>query len=80
MHGALMEVGNQPIYNYSLFGKKGKPQSQASFSVKNMKIDNVQAYRYLGVTFCEDLSFNDACQELTDAGGKALGGIIVKFN
>ena len=44
-----------------------------------MKIDYVQAYRYLGVTFDEHLSFNEVCQELIDAGGRALGGIIVKF-
>ena len=44
-----------------------------------MKIDYVQAYRYLGVTFDEHHSFNEACQELTDAGGRALGGIIAKF-
>ena len=44
-----------------------------------MKIDYVQAYRYPGVTFDEHLSFNEASQELTDAGGRALGGIIAKF-
>ena len=61
------------------FRKNRKPQSQVSFSVGNMKIDYTQAYRYLGVTFDEHLSFNEACQELTDAGGRASGGIIAKF-
>ena len=67
------------------FRKNRKPQSQVSFSVGNMKTDYVQAYRYLGVTFDEHLSFNVRnvrnlqMQELTDAGGRALGGIIAKF-
>ena len=75
-----MEVGiNQSKSKIIHLRKHRKPQSQVSFSVGNTKIDHVQAYRYLGVTFDEHLSFNEACQELIYAGGRALGGIMVKF-
>ena len=36
-------------------------------------------YKYLGIILDEHLNFNDCTQTLSDAVGRALGGIIAKF-
>ena len=44
-----------------------------------MNIKIVERYKYLGVTLNENLNFRESAQELVEAGGQALGGIISKF-
>ena len=39
----------------------------------------VPNYKYLGIILDEHLNFNDCTQTLSDAAGRALGGIIAKF-
>ena len=44
-----------------------------------MNIKKVERYKYLVVTLNENLDFHESAQELAEAGGRVLGGIIAKF-
>ena len=70
---------NESKSNVMHFRKSRKLHSNIVFKIGNTKLDYVKTYRYLGVTLDENLSFNAACQELNDAGGRAFGGIVAKF-
>ena len=70
---------NESKSNIMHFRKARKPRSNTEFKIGNIKLNYVQTYRYLGVTLDENLTFNVASQELTDAGGRAFGGIVAKF-
>ena len=50
-----------------------------SFNIGSMNIKTVERYKYLGVTLNGNLDFSESAQELAEAGGWALGGIISKF-
>ena len=61
------------------FRKKRKVRTTFSFSIGPMNIKTVERYKYLGVTLNENLDFHESAQELAEAGGWALGGLISKF-
>ena len=61
------------------FRKKKKKCSKFEFNIGDLKLDYTQMYRYLGITLDENLSFNVACRELSEAGGRAFGSIVAKF-
>ena len=61
------------------FRKKRKVRTTFSFSIGSMNIKTVERYKYLGVTLNENLDFRESAQELAEAGGRALGGLISKF-
>ena len=45
----------------------------------SMNIKTVERYKYLGATLNKSLDFRESAQELAEAGGRALGGLISKF-
>ena len=61
------------------FRKKRKARTSYPFKIGPMAIETVGKYRYLGVTLDENLDFKVSAQELAEAGGRALGGLISKF-
>ena len=44
-----------------------------------MNIKTLERYNYLGVTLNENLDICESAQELAEAGGRTLGGLISKF-
>ena len=54
-----------------IFNNTGK-LSNSQFVYKNVKLENIKKYTYLGVTFTASGTFSDAKQDLTKKGLKAL--------
>ena len=61
------------------FRKKGNHKSSFPFQVGMSKLDITTSYKYLGITLTEFLDYQLCASELSEAGGRALGGIISKF-
>ena len=59
--------------------KNRKPRSNFNFNFENKTVDYCEQYRYLGVTLNENLNFEKTTEELSEAAGRALGGIITKM-
>jgi hypothetical protein len=57
-----------------------KNKTSISFFIDNEMIEIVNRYNYLGITLDEHLNFNTTANTLCGASGRALGGIISKFN
>ena len=54
-------------------------KSQFKFHLGMSNLDIVSSYKYLGITLNEFLEFQSCAMELSEAGGRAFGGIISKF-
>ena len=62
-----------------IFGKKKKKVSEYLFHFRDKNIEIVSHYKYLGLTLTEYLELKHCAQGLSEAGGRALGGIIANF-
>ena len=61
------------------FRPKRKPVTEFIFKYGNIKLERTTEYRYLGIHLDQHLDFKLCSHVLTDAGMKALGGVINKF-
>ena len=61
------------------FRKKRKPRSNYAFKYGDIDVKYTNVYKYLGVFFDEFNDFEFNAEQLSKAGGRALGGIISKL-
>ena len=59
--------------------RKRKTPSAFQFHIGTTSITTVEKYKYLGVTLDQHIEYKICGQELAEAGGRALGGLIAKF-
>ena len=70
---------NQSKTKIMHFRKTRTKQSTYKFRIGSTEIDYTKKYKYLSITFDENLTFKTAVTELVDAGNRALGCVIAKF-
>ena len=61
------------------FRPKRKPVAEFIFKYGNIKLERTTEYRYLGIHLDQHLDFKLCSHVLTDAGMRALGGVINKL-
>ena len=70
---------NEDKTNILHFRNSNVSLSNHTFTFGNLTLDYKCKYKYLGVYFNEFLNFKDTAQVLSDSAGRALGGVISKF-
>ena len=70
---------NHKKANVIHFRKRNDRQSNFIFLFGHLPIYTVQTYTYLGIVFDEHLTFSKCIKTRTDVAGRALGGLISKF-
>ncbi len=61
------------------FRTRRQAQTKFQFQYGDKEFKKVDRYKYLGMFLDAHLSFNDGSKILSEAGGRALGGVINKF-
>ena len=61
------------------FRNKRVNRTKCAFKMGNENVDIVEEYKYLGVYLNEYLDYNVIANTLSGAAGRALGGVIAKF-
>ncbi len=62
------------------FRNKRVKKTEKHFFIDNEEVEILDRYKYLGIILNEHLDFNVTASTLAGAAGRALGGIITKFN
>lgn len=62
------------------FRSRRLQRSNYVFSIDDKELLYVDKYKYLGIVLDEHLLYNNTIEVLSNAGGRALGGIISKFS
>ena len=70
---------NQSKTQIMHFRKKGTVRSLQNFSFGTLSLDYTEAYKYLGFTLDEFMSYDSGIAILADSAGRAVGSIISKM-
>ncbi len=61
------------------FRTKSQPQTNFDFTLGNKSLENVNKYKYLGVTFDSSLNFETTAEFFAKSGGMTIGATCSKF-
>ena len=70
---------NNDKSNVMHFRNKRVNRTEKTFKMGNLSLEIVEEYRYLGIVINEHLKFEHTSTILSEAAGRALGGVISKF-